>query len=313
MRRADKTLLLAEIESIYGTDPVPLKTANAFITTNLKVDPIFKKVPRLGINQAGGAYADLVVGEGVKISFDTELYPAASANAVPYIDPLLQACGFVKSGGTSTPVVYTHNLDNWSTVKSVTIYAYLDQIAHQILGCVGTMKLNAVTNEIVKLSFEFTGLYSTPVAGSIPLDSTFPTSSPLMAKSAAMQFDSITMVGTTLDIDLGNTISPRTNWNNANGISGYYISAMAPTVTIDPEADAPDSLDYYSCIQSANPGAFTYTLDGGARDVVITSENMVMDSASDASRNNIMTKNITLVPKAVLNDATYAPLVLTFS
>ena len=313
MLRADKTLLLAKIEGTYGTDPTPTKSANAYIATNVKVDPIFKMVPRLGINQAGGAYADLVIGEGVKITFDTELYPAPSANALPTIDPFLQACSFTQSGGTSSPYIYTLNLDKFAAPKSCTIYAYFDETLHKITGCVGTMKMTAAVNEIVKLSFEFTGLYSKPSEVTMPLDSTFNTNNPLVMKNAAMQFDSTSFVGTTLDIDCGNSIAKHPDWNNANGVAGYYVSAVSPTISIDPEAYAPDTFNFWQYIDDANPGAFTFTLDGGTRDVVITSENVVMTSATDGARDNILIKNITLLPKAVLNDATYAPLVLTFS
>lgn len=313
MLRADKTLLLAKIEDTYGTDPTPTKSANAFIATNVKVDPVFKMIPRLGMNQAGGAYADLVVGEGAKITFDTELYPAPSANALPTVDPFLQACSFTISGGTSTPYVYTLNLNNFASPKSCTIWVYFDEILHKITGCVGTMKLNAAVNDMVKLSFEFTGLYSAPTEATMPLDSTFNTNNPLVMKNAAMQFDSTSFVGTTLDIDCGNTVAKHPDWNNANGVAGWYVSQISPSITIDPEAMAPNTLNYWTYIDDANPGAFTFTLDGGTRDVVITSENCVMTSATDGVRDTILTKNITLLPKAALNDATYAPLVLTFS
>ncbi len=311
--RADVSLLLVKAEGTYGTDPTPTKANNAFIATNIKADPIFKMIPRLGMNQAGGAYADLVVGEGAKITFDTELYAAASPNAVPLHGPLLEACSFTKSGGTSAPCVYTLNLDNFASPKSVTIYVYYDQVIHKITGCVGTVKINAVVNETVKLSWEFTGLYADPDTDTTPLDATFTTLNPLVTKNAAMQFDSTSFVGTTLDVDCGNTISKHDDWNNATGVAGYYVSAVSPSITIDPEAYDPNTFNFWKYIDDANPGAFTFTLDGGTRDVVITSENCVITQQGDASRNNILTKNLTLLPKAVLNDATYAPLVITFS
>lgn len=313
MQRADVTLVLLEIETIYGTDPIPTKSANAFIATNVKPEPVFKTIPRLGMHQSGGKFADLVIGEAVKINFDTELYAAPSANAVPYVDPILQACGFKKTGGTSTPVVYTHSMNNWNTPKSVTIYVYEDQTLYKIPGCVGNLKITAVAGELVKLSCEFTGLYASPVSDTTPLDATFPTSDPIKLVSATLLYDSITFTGTTVNIDTGNTIASRKSWEAASGIDSYYISAIEPSINFDPETVAPDSLDYWTQITSSNAGAFSLTLEAGARDIVITSENAVMTNANDGARDNIKTKDITIVPKVAHNDSTFAPLVLTFS
>lgn len=313
MLRADKTLVLVKAETTYGTDSSPVKTTDAILATNVKVDPVFKKLERMAMSPAGGSYAPLVIGEGAKITFETELFAAASANAVPSVGALLEACSFKKTGGTSTPCVYTLGLDNFEIYKSVTIHVYFDQILHQITGCVGNVKIDMVTTELVKLSFDFTGLYSTPVAGSVPQDTTFNTASPLVFKQAVMTFDSISFTGTTIGFDAGNTIEKRTDWSKASGISNYYVSKNAPKITLDPEAVAPDSLEFWSYIETQNPGALSITLEAGSRDVVITSENVVMDDQSDGERGNILTKNVTLVPKAVLNDSTYAPIVITFN
>lgn len=313
MLRANKTLLMAKIEGTYGTDSVPVKSANAFIATNVKVDPIFKTVERLGIHQSGGLYPAIIIGEGVKITFDTEIYPAASANAAPLIDPLLQACAMVKSGGTSVPVVYTQSMSTFGAEKSCSIYVYIDSILHKITGCIGTMKMSNKVNEITKLSFEFTGLYSVAAEDPAPNDATFTTTAPLMLKSAQLLFDSIAMIGTSVDIDLGNSIQKKESWNDADGVLAYYISDQKCTATIDPDADVPSSLDIWHSITTANVGTLALTLEGGSRDVTIAMENCYVMSAPYGERNNILTWQISLESRAALNDATYAPLVLTFT
>ncbi len=312
MLRANKTLILAKIEGTYGTDPTPTKANDAFIATNVKVDMITKTVERLGIHQSGGKYPPIIIGEGVKVTFETELYPAASANAVPVVDPLLQACGMTKSGGTSTPVVYTQALALGSE-KSCTIHIYIDTILHSITGCIGNMKMTNAVNELTKLSFEFTGLYSSPGASSTPLDATFPALTPLMLKAAALTYDTVALVGTTVDIDLGNSIQKRDSWNDTDGVASYYISEQECTGTIDPEADAPDSFSIWEKILSSDVAALSLTLEGGSRDVTVALESCYAMAAPYADRNNILTWNLSFASRVALNDASYAPLVLTFT
>jgi len=313
MLRANNTLVMAKLESSYGTDSVPTKSANAFIATNVKIDAVFKTVERLGIHQSGGMYPAIMIGEGVKVSFDTELFPAASANAAPTVDPLLQACGMVKSGGTSTPVVYTQSMSLFGSEKSVTLYVHIDQNLHMITGCIGNMKITNKVNEITKLSFEFTGLYSTPTGVGAPTDATFPTATPLILKSAQFLYDSIALVGTSVDIDLGNSIQKKESWNDADGVLSYYISDQKCTASIDPEASDPGSLEIWSSITTSNVGTLSMTLEGGARDVTVAMENCYITSAPYGDRNNILTWQITLESRAAINDSTYAPLVLTFT
>src|SRR4051812_25137269 len=98
-------LLLAKIETTYGTDPVPVASANLIAVTKagVKFDAKFDHLTRSILDGTLGKAAGSNVLPEVSLSFDVEIRgnrttgavadisAGASANAIE-IDALLQAC-----------------------------------------------------------------------------------------------------------------------------------------------------------------------------------------------------------------------------
>jgi hypothetical protein len=92
-----KRVVLAKIESAYGTDPVPTGSANAMLVKNLSVN-VFEaeKVNRDLIRPFLGNSENLIATRLSRIDFEIEAAGAGFAGQVPAYDCLLRACGLTK-------------------------------------------------------------------------------------------------------------------------------------------------------------------------------------------------------------------------
>lgn len=88
-----KTVILAKIESVYGTDAAPTSLLNAIQCRNLKVTPLKVDVENRQLYQAFlGNSEDVPVLEECLTEFEVEIAGAGTAGQAPKYGPLLRAC-----------------------------------------------------------------------------------------------------------------------------------------------------------------------------------------------------------------------------
>lgn len=89
-----KRVVLAKIESSYGTDPTPTGLANAILLRNLSVTPQEADfVGRDLLRPYMGNSEQLPVGIRALIDFEVEMVGGGTAGVAPGFGPLLRACG----------------------------------------------------------------------------------------------------------------------------------------------------------------------------------------------------------------------------
>ncbi|MDF3821974.1 phage tail tube protein [Leptospira sp. 96542] len=152
-----KTVILAKLESVYGTDPTPTGTDNALLVSNVSISAFeAQTVDRELIRPHFGASEQLIGPVNKTVSFDVELAGSGAADTAPAWGPLLQACAFGEDElETPDRVEYLPITD---ALPSITLYYYDDGVLHKLLGARGTFTLSARVGEIPKLSFTFTGV-----------------------------------------------------------------------------------------------------------------------------------------------------------
>lgn len=156
------TVILAKIETTYGTDPTPAGATDAMLVKNVVPDPLnAQNVPRDVITGYMGGFQQLVGNRHAEISFDVELVGGGTAGTAPKWGPLLRACAFAETITASIRVDYTPIS---SAFESVTIYYYDDGLLHKITGARGNVTFKMGTGGIPTMSFSFKGLYNTPTA-----------------------------------------------------------------------------------------------------------------------------------------------------
>lgn len=89
-----KRVILAKIESTYGTDPTPTGAANAILVRNLTVTPQDADfVDRNLVRPYMGRSEQLAAGIRAMFEFEVEMAGGGTAGVAPGIGPLLRACG----------------------------------------------------------------------------------------------------------------------------------------------------------------------------------------------------------------------------
>lgn len=236
MFQADKSLILAKIESVYGTDPTPAEATEALI---VKGEPSYEVLGSSRSREVAmptfGRLKGVNVGDGLKISFVTELKHSGTANTASRYGPLFRACNMTQA--IDSTVIYTPN----STMlgESITIYFYRGGVLHKLVGCRGTFQLNMTAGEICTVSWEFTGLYADNAADVAQPAATHEAIAPVICDELAFTYDGWSAVIEALTLDIGNTVSPQKSANAANsGIASYFISNRESKGSFNPEAVA---------------------------------------------------------------------------
>lgn len=154
-RNTRNTVILAKIESTYGTDPTPTGLANALLVSNCSIGYAYQNVNRDLVRGYFGGSEELAGLRQVNIGFDIELSGSGDAGlTAPAWAPLLKACGF----GETDAGAYFEYKPISTTLPSVTIYYYLDGVLHKALGCRGTCDFKMGIGERPVMSYSFTGL-----------------------------------------------------------------------------------------------------------------------------------------------------------
>lgn len=149
------TVILAKLESTYGTDPTPTGAANAMLVSNPSIDYAYQNVSRDLIRGYFGGSEELVGLRSVNLGFDIELSGSGDAGlTAPAWAPLLLACAFAETDAGA----YFEYKPVSTSIASVTIYYYLDGVLHKALGCRGTVDFKLGLGEKPVMSFKFTGL-----------------------------------------------------------------------------------------------------------------------------------------------------------
>lgn len=89
-----KRVVLAKIESTYGTDAAPTGPLNAILVRSLDVSPLDADlVSRDMVRPYYGNYDQLIAGQKVTVTMEVELQSSGTAGTAPAWGPLLRACG----------------------------------------------------------------------------------------------------------------------------------------------------------------------------------------------------------------------------
>lgn len=205
-----KKVLLAKIETTYGTDPTPTGSANAILASEISVQPMMGADADRGHDTPYlGANATIPYDLHASVSFKVELEPSGTAGTAPGWGPLLRACGCAETVSASTSVTYNPISDSF---ESVTLYLHIDTHLFTLTGARGTCKMTINASGIPVLEFTFTGLWTKPAAGTLPTPVYSGFQKPLIATNTntpTITIDSEDMVMRTFGLDLGNQVEPR--------------------------------------------------------------------------------------------------------
>lgn len=260
-----KRLLLAEIESTYGTDPTPQGT-DAVLVSNLSIQPLQLELKDRELILGYLGNTEKVVGQRlVGVSFDVEIAGSGTAGTAPKWSALMQACGFAEAIVASTSVTYTPAS---SSFKGVTLYHFADGVRHKVTGCRGTWSMSLETGEIPKISFEFTGLYNAPTDETQPSPTYAAQADPVIVNSAnttPLQVHGYAACLSAFSLSLANETPFR---QLAGCTQQVMITDRKPEGEVTIEAPTIAQKDFFSAASTQTTGQFSWTHGTTAGNIV---------------------------------------------
>lgn len=262
-----KRILLAKVETTYGTDSTPVVASDAIDAEKIDIMYEGDVLERNPVRATLSPSQPVLGARSIKISFDVEIKGSGSAGTASKLGDLIQACGFAETVSAGSSVLY---LPTGVAEKSITVYLYDLQdsgspILHKIKGARGTFQLNAEAGKVAKLSFTFYGLYTIPADVADPGTPTYQSTKPPIVESAQLTLNGVTtLVAQALSLDMQNGVIRSDDISSVGGVSKYVITSRKPTGKIAPEAVSVAAYDYWSDWIAATARALSLVIGSAA-------------------------------------------------
>ncbi len=215
------TVLLAKVESAYGTNSNPDGTSNAMQISNVTVNPFnAQNVPRDLIRAYMGGSEQLVGVGYVDLQFTVELQSSGTAGVAPAWGALLRACGMAETVATSARVEYNPIS---ASFESASIYYYDDGLLHTLLGVRGSFSLSALVGNRPTLQFNLLGIDGGVATATTP-----------STTLSAWKTPSVVSDANTADLVIGGTYTTGTVGGGTTYVSGGLEAALGASAVFVP-------------------------------------------------------------------------------
>lgn len=249
-----KAAILAKIETVYGTDPVPTGALNAILVAGEpSVTPMeMKTVDRDVIRAFFGNAEKIPTGVLSKVDFAVEIAGSGAAGTVPGWGVLLRACAFAETVTASTKVEYKPVTD---TVESATIIINRDGVMHKLTGARGSVKLSFDVDGIPKFNFSFMGLFNAITDSAMPTVTLSGFQTPLAVNKT--NTPTFTLHGyaakmQSLSIDMANATNFKSFLNDTEAV---LMTDRKPAGSIAMEATTVAQKDWWTAVKNVATGA----------------------------------------------------------
>lgn len=286
-----RRVLLAKVETEYGTDPTPTAAANAIEVMNLSVkesgDIKDRDVVRADLSPMAG-----VLGKrGVDITFEVDLKGSGTAGTAGKIGDLLKACGFIELDAASSVVYSPTSIP--ASMGSLTFYVYnlgdANAVLRKISGARGTFNVVCKAGEFGKVEFTFRGNYAAPSDVANPTGMVYEATKPPLVESATLTVGGTALVASELDVAMGNELIDRDDVNSPNGMKGVEISGRKPTGKVVPEAVNLATKNWHTIWTGNTESAINITIGATAGNIVnVIIPKAQIESISETDQNNII-------------------------
>jgi hypothetical protein len=254
--RTSQRLLLAKLESSYGTDPTPSGSANAILVRSLEISPFQSDVvERELIRGYMGNYETLHANQRVEVTFEVEMVGSGAAGTAPAWGPIMKACGNSETVASSTSVTYAPVSSSFS---SVTLYYYTDGVRHKVTGARGSFSISAEIGSIPTISFTMIGIYNAPDDSANPTPTYANQAKPVLFKNGnttSQQLFSYAGAVQSFSFDQNNQTVYR---ELVGGTKEVLITDRRPGGSIVLEAVAMGTKNYFTAITGTATGNNTF-------------------------------------------------------
>ena len=251
-----RRLILAKIETTYGTDSTPTGASNAVLVRNLEIQPLVAEtVNRELVRPYLGQSDQLLAQVRVEVSFEVELAGSGTAGTAPAYGPVLRSCGLSETLVTSTSATYAPESSGF---ESCTIYYHEDGIRHKVTGCRGTFEITGEVGQIPVIAFTMTGIYNAPTDETLPTPTYANQSTPLLFKQGnTTNFTAFSYSGClqSYNFSMANEVIYRELVGCTKEI---MITNRAPSGTIVIEVPTIATKDFFTIATGTTTGSITF-------------------------------------------------------
>jgi hypothetical protein len=232
-QRWNTKILLAKIETNYGTDSAPAAATDAILARDISLTPMEgSDVSRELEMPWMGNDTTLVAELHMKLSFRVEFAASGTAGTAPRWGALMRACGCAQVISTGVSVTYNPVTDNH---ESVSFWLWIGGTRYVMRGVRGNFRIEIAASGIPYIAFDFWGLFSQPDDLGRPAPTLTAWPLPQIASNAntpQLTTSGFEPILRNLTFDLGNTVEPRLLINNEE----IWITDRAETVEWQIEA-----------------------------------------------------------------------------
>lgn len=234
--RVSNEVLLAKVETTYGTDPTPTAGTNAVLVQNVNFQPEGLRMnDRPAVRANIGKLQQVFGGQLGRLTFEAEVKGSGAAGTAPELGPLLRGAGCGETIVASTSVTYKPIS---SSHESLTLYWYEGgRKLHKLTGARGTASVRIGAGGLAVIAFEFVGHYTKPTDVSIPTP-TYTSTVPRAALSMALTLGGVsTIIAREWSVDLNNVIAMPPSIAAADGYGEIQITGrdVSGSILIDSE------------------------------------------------------------------------------
>lgn len=152
-------IMAIDIETTYGTDASP-DGADAVLAKQVTLSPMEgNDLDRELELPYFGSQGTIPVELHAKLAFEVELAPSGTAGTAPAWGKLLRACGCAETVVANTSVTYNPITND---PEACTVHFFNGGTRYVLRGARGTASFDLTANQIPKIMFEFTGLFTLP-------------------------------------------------------------------------------------------------------------------------------------------------------
>ena len=251
-----KRSILAKAESSYGSDPTPTGSANYVQVIDLNIEPIVSdEVSRDLIRPYMGNYEVIPANTRVNVTFDVEMSGSGTAGTAPKYGAILKACGLSENITGGNTVTYAPVA---TPSDSVTLYVNYDGIRQKVTGARGTFSINCEVNNIPRISFSLTGLFTAPTDTALPTVTVSNQASPLIFKNGSTSNFAIFGFAAALqswNLDFNNEVIYR---ELVGGTKEVLITDRRPSGTAVIESPALSAHNFFTDYTGTSTGTNTW-------------------------------------------------------
>lgn len=264
-KKWNKKLLLAKIETTYGTDAAPTGAVNAILSTNVRLSPMEgQDVSRELELPYMGAQGTIPTELHRKLAFNVEATPSGIAGTAPAWGILMRGCACAEVIDAGVSVTYNPVTDDH---ESITLYINVDGTLFKLTGARGTCTVRVNAQGIIYLEFEFTGLYSAA------------TETPMATPDLAAQIAARPKVASTVN-------TPAFSISGVDLVATSFVLALGNQVetTFEIGYDAVEITDKSETIETSVRAVPLTTLDPFALAEAMSEEEVILTHGTTAGR-----------------------------